>query len=151
MLSRCECGSKAIAYLADNGSTWIACCILNLQDNGGGCNCKVEAGTREAAIAKWNNIEYDIVVCPPVPAERVDFPKHWLEVFTDPKRGNLLDECCRRIDNKVLEGRKSNSRQMAPDIYNFYCECGRKHSRFCVGASGVNPKTGVEHSRPEWG
>ena len=149
LLSACECGEKALAYLADNGEDWIVSCA---NAPTGKCNAKVQASTMDEAVRRWNEVEYFVPASPRVKTQDcpADIPPHWFDVFTEPGRHNQLEACCRRTDNKEIEALRSNSRQWAPDIYIMHCTCGRQHRRFCVGGTGTHPLTGVEHTRPSW-
>ena len=138
ILSKCECGEKAIAYLADDGESWVVSCALAAT---GRCRSIVFGKTLEQAIDVWENYKGHEEVCPEVPAKGgpAKIPEHWWNVFTDPSRHNQLEECCRRTDNKTVKAVRSNRRQYVPDIYLFKCTCGRSHPRFFVGGGDKRP------------
>lgn len=139
ILSNCECGAKAIAYLADNGEDWVVGCALSAN---GGCRSKCVAKTLEEATDQWENYKVGhTLICPEVKAEGgpAKIPDKWWDTFTNPIRHNLLEECCRRKDTKTITAFRSNRRQYAPDVYIFKCTCGRKHPIFCVGGGDTRP------------
>jgi hypothetical protein len=49
------------------------------------------------------------------------------------EQNQLLAHCCRHPENHEIEARKSHPDEQAPDIYIFWCQCGRKHVRFFIG------------------
>lgn len=51
--------------------------------------------------------------------------------------------CCRHPEHHEVEARKSHPDEEVPDIYKFYCTCGRTHVRFFVGETDKEP-------RPVW-
>lgn len=55
------------------------------------------------------------------------------------EQNQLIPSCCRHPENHEVEARKSYPDEPAPDIYVFYCGCGRKHRFFCVGQSDKRP------------
>ncbi|MES3041870.1 MAG: hypothetical protein V4730_12070 [Pseudomonadota bacterium] len=50
-----------------------------------------------------------------------------------------IAHCCRHPENHDIEAFKSHPNEKAPDIYVFYCTCGRKHRIFCVGGGDIRP------------
>lgn len=88
--------------------------------------------------------ETQVVACPRVKVS--EFP----EGFIPPKyyernleQNQLLAHCCRHPENHEIEARKSHPEEKAPDIYIFYCVCGRRHVRFLLGATD-------DVARPIW-
>jgi len=88
--------------------------------------------------------ETQVPACPRVKVS--DFP----EGFIPPKyyeknleQNQLLASCCRHPENHEVEARKSHPEEEAPDIYIFYCACGRKHVRWLLGCVDDVP-------RPVW-
>ena len=82
-----------------------------------------------------------ISVCPRVKV--ADFPEgHLKQKHIDHLEQNqLIASCCRHPENHEVEAFKSHPEEPAPDVYVFYCTCGRKHRFFCVG---------LTDERPEW-
>jgi hypothetical protein len=85
--------------------------------------------------------ETQVQACPRV--KIADFP----DGFIPPKyyEGNLeqnqlLHSCCRHPENHEIEARKSHPDEDAPDIYVFHCTCGRKHTRWLLGAVDDVPR-----------
>lgn len=72
------------------------------------------------------------------PRRRVaDFPpgkikQKWIDRL---EQNQLISSCCRHPENHEIEAFKSHPDEPAPDIYIFYCTCGRKHRFFCLGAN----------------
>ena len=74
------------------------------------------------------------------------------------EQNQQISSCCRHPENHEIEAFYSNEDERwrgkdperdspnPPDIYIFYCSCGRQHKRFCVGGSGG----GVVDYRPYW-
>ena len=58
------------------------------------------------------------------------------------EQNQQIASCCRHPENHEVEARKSHPDEQAPDIYVFYCKCGKKHRFFCVGAT--------DEKRPVW-
>lgn len=48
------------------------------------------------------------------------------------EQNQLIAHCCRHPENHEIEARKSHPDEAAPDIYVFYCTCGRKHVRWLI-------------------
>lgn len=85
--------------------------------------------------------ETQVVACPRV--KIADFPAG----FIPPKfyennleHNQLIASCCRHPENHEVEARKSHPEEEAPDIYVFYCTCGRKHVRWLLGAVDDVPR-----------
>lgn len=51
--------------------------------------------------------------------------------------------CCRHPENHEIEAHKSHPDEELPDIYTFYCTCGRKHTRWLLGQTD-------DVARPIW-
>lgn len=66
-------------------------------------------------------------------------PQRYLEAM---EHNQQIRSCCRHPENHEIEALKSHPEEALPDIYVFYCSCGRKHRRFCVGA--------IDEGRPYW-
>jgi hypothetical protein len=66
-------------------------------------------------------------------------PQHYLEAM---EHNQQIRSCCRHPENHEIEALKSHPEEALPDIYVFYCSCGRKHRRFCVGT--------MDEGRPYW-
>lgn len=49
------------------------------------------------------------------------------------EQNQLIRSCCRHPENHEVAAFKSHPDELAPDIYEFYCTCGRTHRFFCVG------------------
>ncbi len=63
-------------------------------------------------------------------------PQKYLEAL---EHNQKIAHCCRHPENHEIEAFKSHPNEKAPDIYIFYCTCGRKHIRFCVGGGDIRP------------
>lgn len=59
------------------------------------------------------------------------------------EQNQLVAHCCRHPENHEVEAHKSHPDEEAPDIYIFYCTCGRKHTRWLLGHTDDVP-------RPTW-
>jgi hypothetical protein len=88
--------------------------------------------------------ETQVPACPRV--KLADLP----EKFIPPKyyernleQNQQIQSCCRHPENHEVEARKSHKDEEAPDIYLFYCQCGRKHTRWLVGWTD-------DEQRPIW-
>lgn len=55
------------------------------------------------------------------------------------EQNQKIASCCRHPENHDVEAFKSHPDEPLPDIYIFYCTCGRKHRFFCVGKTDVRP------------
>ena len=78
--------------------------------------------------------ETQVVVCPRYPVAKLAhmIPRHFLSTL---EQNQQIASCCRHPENHDIEARKSHPDEPAPDIYIFYCTCGRRHPRFMVGNS----------------
>lgn len=82
-----------------------------------------------------------VVACPrsPVKDWRSIIPDRYIEAL---EQNQKLPSCCRHPENHEIEAWYSNSNQEAkkePDIYIFYCTCGRRHRRLCGGVVDTRP------------
>lgn len=86
--------------------------------------------------------ETHVNACPRVKV--ADFPVGFIpsRYFEALEHNQLIRSCCRHPENHEIEARKSHPEEPAPDIYIFHCTCGRKHRRFCIGAT--------DDARPYW-
>jgi hypothetical protein len=53
-----------------------------------------------------------------------------------------IASCCRHPEHHSVAAFKSHPDEKAPDIYEFYCTCGKTHRFFCVGMT--------DDHRPVW-
>jgi hypothetical protein len=67
-------------------------------------------------------------------------PRRYLE---DLEHNQKIPSCCRHPENHEIEALKSHPDEALPDIYILHCTCGRKHRRFCCGAT-------EDEGRPFW-
>jgi hypothetical protein len=83
--------------------------------------------------------ETQVAACPRVKV--TDLPEgHLKQKHIDHLEQNqMIASCCRHPENHEVEARKSHPDEVAPDIYIFYCKCGRKHRFFCVGMTDERP------------
>lgn len=58
------------------------------------------------------------------------------------EQNQLIRSCCRHPENHEVAAFRSHPDEKAPDIYEFYCTCGRTHRFFCVGMTDPH--------RPSW-
>ncbi len=86
--------------------------------------------------------ETQVPACPRVKV--ADLPEGFLKQnhIDHLEQNQKIKSCCRHPENHEIEARKSHPDEVAPDIYIFYCTCGRKHRFFCVGRTDEN--------RPAW-
>jgi len=63
-------------------------------------------------------------------------PQRYLEAL---EHNQQIASCCRHPENHEIEALKSHPDEALPDIYILHCGCGRKHRRFCVGATDSRP------------
>jgi hypothetical protein len=63
-------------------------------------------------------------------------PVKYLETL---EQNQQIASCCRHPEDHDIEAWKSRPEETAPDIYIFYCKCGRKHRRFCIGGGEERP------------
>lgn len=85
-----------------------------------------------------------VIACPRVrvadlPEEFI--PKKYYEKNLE--QNQLLSHCCRHPEDHDIEARKSHPEEESPDIYIFYCTCGRKHVRWLCGTTD-------DVARPVW-
>ena len=66
-------------------------------------------------------------------------PRKWIEGL---EQNQKIASCCRHPENHEIEAFKSHPAEILPDIYIFYCTCGRKHRRVMLGVQDEN--------RPVW-
>jgi hypothetical protein len=58
------------------------------------------------------------------------------------ERNQQIASCCRHPEDHDVEAWFScdeEQRKGTPDIYKFFCSCGRAHVRFCVGGGDSRP------------
>jgi len=78
--------------------------------------------------------ETQVVACPRV--KIADFPAGFIPpkyYESNLEHNQLLKSCCRHPEDHDIEARKSHPEEEAPDIYVFFCTCGRKHIRWLIG------------------
>lgn len=63
-------------------------------------------------------------------------PIHYIECL---EHNQQISSCCRHPENHEIAAFKSKETEEAPDIYIFYCPCGRKHTRFMCGGNDARP------------
>jgi len=88
--------------------------------------------------------ETQVIACPRIKV--ADLPGGFIPAKYYEKnleQNQLLAHCCRHPENHEVEARKSHPEEEVPDIYVFYCPCGRKHTRWLLGATD-------DVSRPVW-
>lgn len=54
------------------------------------------------------------------------------------EQNQLIASCCRHPENHEIEGFKTSEQELAPDVYVFYCSCGRRHRRL-MAVGGIRP------------
>lgn len=62
-----------------------------------------------------------------------------VKYFEALEQNQLIASCCRHPENHDIEAFKSNENEPIPDIYIFYCGCGRQHRHFCCGGGDQRP------------
>lgn len=79
-----------------------------------------------------------VSVCPRYPvAKLMDLlPRKYIEQL---EQNQQIASCCRHPEEHEVEAFKSHPDEPQPNIYIFYCTCGRKHRRFCAGHGDVRP------------
>lgn len=97
------------------------------------------------------------LACPRVPVAKVMYalPVRYLEAL---EHNQQIASCCRHPENHEIEAWFSSPADEEggrPDIYKFYCTCGRVHVRFCVGMDhplwAQHPdKPWMRDKRPRW-
>lgn len=81
--------------------------------------------------------------CPRVKV--ADFPPGHIptKFFEALEHNQQIASCCRHPENHEIAAFRSHPDERVPDIYIFYCGCGRKHRRFmCARTDNVR--------RPIW-
>lgn len=75
-------------------------------------------------------------------------PLRWIERL---EHNQKIASCCRHPENHDIEAFYSNESERwrdkdpdrdlpnPPDVYKFYCTCGRTHAVFCVGGGDTRP------------
>lgn len=69
------------------------------------------------------------------------------------EQNQLIASCCRHPENHEIEAWYSSDADRdrgVPDIYIFYCTCGRRHRRVCVGGSAGAGPDAPQEMRPFW-
>jgi hypothetical protein len=64
-----------------------------------------------------------------------------LKFVTSLEQNQQIASCCRHPENHDIEAWFScaeDADKGIPDIYILHCQCGRRHTRFCVGG-GIRP------------
>ena len=64
-------------------------------------------------------------------------PQRFLEGL---EQNQQIASCCRHPENHEIAAFKSHPEERAPDIYIFYCQCGRMHRRFMAGRTDREPR-----------
>lgn len=88
--------------------------------------------------------ETQVAACPRVKV--ADLPEEFIPrkyYERNLEHNQNIPSCCRHPENHEVEARKSHPDEKAPDIYIFYCTCGRRHIRLLGGAVDDVP-------RPVW-
>lgn len=90
------------------------------------------------------------VACPRVPARAVWhlIPPRYYESLEQDQR---LSSCCRHPETHEIEARYSSTANGLPDIYWFWCTCGRRHRKFVVGGSQGFERDGIDFKRDREG
>ena len=73
-------------------------------------------------------------------------PLRWAEAL---EQNQQIASCCRHPENHEIEAWYSSDEDKAkgvPDIYIFFCTCGRAHRRFCVGGNPLNPDGSINYA-----
>jgi hypothetical protein len=79
-----------------------------------------------------------------------NLPIRWIEAL---EQNQQIASCCRHPENHEIAAYYSSAEDEAkgiPDIYIFFCTCGRAHRRFCIGGSKDPVTKEVTHPRPFW-
>lgn len=84
--------------------------------------------------------ETRVSACPRVKV--ADFPKNIIptKYIEGLEHNQKIPSCCRHPENHEIEGFKTHPEEPIPDFYVFYCTCGRKHYRHCVGETDDTPR-----------
>lgn len=98
-----------------------------------------------------------IQACPRKPVREVMYklPIRYLEAL---EQNQQISSCCRHPEDHQIEAWFSSADMEAtgmPDIYKFFCTCGRVHVRFCLGgdhpmARQFPDKKQFRDDRPRW-
>lgn len=86
--------------------------------------------------------ETRVLACPKVRV--ADLPEGFLKQshIDHLEQNQTIASCCRHPENHEIEAHKSHPDEVAPDIYIFFCTCGKAHRFLCVGAT--------DEKRPVW-
>ncbi len=78
--------------------------------------------------------------CPRVKVK--DFPPGHIpqRYFEAMEHNQLIRSCCRHPENHEIAAFKSHPDEQAPDIYIFYCNCGRLHRRYIAARTDREPR-----------
>ncbi len=78
--------------------------------------------------------------CPKVKVK--DFPPGHIppRYFEAMEHNQLIRSCCRHPENHEIAAFKSHPDEKAPDIYIFYCNCGRMHRRYIAARTDKEPR-----------
>lgn len=81
------------------------------------------------------------VACPRQPVAKLFnlLPAKYIEAL---EQNQKIASCCRHPENHDIEAFYSSPTEKVPNVYIFYCTCGRQHKRFC-GGGGERPFWGV--------
>ncbi len=96
---------------------------------------------RHGLIAKGAKLPETIAeACPKVKVK--DFPPGHIPVryFEAMEHNQLIRSCCRHPENHEIAAFKSHPDEKAPDIYIFYCNCGRLHRRYIAARTDREPR-----------
>lgn len=88
--------------------------------------------------------ETQVIACPRVKVSDLPggfIPPKYYEKNLE--QNQLVAQCCRHPENHEVEARKSHPDEEAPDIYIFYCTCGRRHVRWLLATTD-------DAARPMW-
>jgi hypothetical protein len=99
--------------------------------------------TRHGKIERGFQLPHtQVLACPRVAV--ADLPEGFLKEshVEHLEHNQLIASCCRHPENHEVEAFRSHPAESAPDIYVFYCQCGRKHRFLCVGHT--------DEKRPAW-
>lgn len=82
--------------------------------------------------------ETTVEACPRYPVAKLLrlIPQEYREAL---EQNQKISSCCRHPENHDIAAFKSRPEEPEPDIYIFYCTCGRQHRRFCVGGGDIRP------------
>jgi hypothetical protein len=83
--------------------------------------------------------ETTVSACPKVKV--ADLPERFLKRnhIERLEQNQKIASCCRHPERHEVEAFKSHPDEQSPDIYVFYCTCGRRHRYFCVGETDIRP------------